>query len=138
MTTPHHTPSPVEAAREVIQAYLRTMERRDLATARTMLAPGFTMVFPGGRRFDTLEALVESSRRRYRSALKHFDRIDVADNGDGSCTAYVFGTLYGELLTGEKYEGIRYIDRFTVRDGRLVDMMVWNDMAEILGDKLKG
>ena len=27
-------------------------------------------------------------------------------------------------------------DRFTVADGRLVDQMVWNDMAEVLGAKL--
>ena len=50
---------------------------------------------------------------------------------------YCFGTLYGELLDGTPYSGIRFIDRFTVRDGKLVDQMVWNDMAEVLGPKLK-
>jgi hypothetical protein len=39
--------------------------------------------------------------------------------------------------SGEKYSGIRFIDRFTVRDGKLADQMVWNDMAEVLGEKLK-
>lgn len=34
------------------------------------------------------------------------------------------------------YAGIRFIDRFTVRDGKLVDQNVWNDMAEVLGAKL--
>jgi hypothetical protein len=46
---------------------------------------------------------------------------------------YCFGTLHGELLDGSPYEGVRFIDRFTVRDGRLADQMVWNDMAEVLG-----
>ena len=38
---------------------------------------------------------------------------------------------------GTPYSGIRFIDRFTVRDGKLVDQNVWNDMAEVLGAKLK-
>jgi hypothetical protein len=46
---------------------------------------------------------------------------------------YCFGTLYGELLDGTPYSGIRFIDRFTVKDGKLVDQNVWNDMGEVLG-----
>lgn len=126
-----------QAARDLVTTYLRTMEKRDLVAARAMHAPGFSMLFPGGKRYDTLEQLIEGSKTRYRRALKTFDRLDVADNGDGSFAVYVFGTLYGELLDGEPYSGIRYVDRFTVRDGMLVDQMVWNDMAEVLGAKLK-
>lgn len=92
-------------AEEIVRQYLAAMERRDLAAARALLAPGFHMVFPGARRFDTLEALVE----------------------------WGFGTLNGELLDGSSYSGIRFIDRFTVRDGKLADQNVWNDMAEVLG-----
>jgi hypothetical protein len=95
----------------VVRQYLDAMERRDLAAARSLLAPGFTMMFPGGKRFDSLEQLVESARKRY-------------------------GTLHGELLDGSPYSGIRFIDRFTVRSGKLVDQNVWNDMAEVLGAKL--
>ena len=46
---------------------------------------------------------------------------------------YYIGALHGELNDGSPYSGIRFVDRFTVRDGRLVDQMVWNDMAEVLG-----
>jgi hypothetical protein len=108
------------------------MERRDLAAAKALLAPGFWMLFPGGKRYDSLEALVEGARGRYRSARKTYERFDAA--GD---VVYCHGTLYGELLDGEAYSGIRFIDRFTVRDGKLVDQQVWNDMAEVLGAKLK-
>lgn len=103
------------------------MERRDLAAAKVLLAPGFHMIFPGGRRFDTLEALVDWAKTRYRSARKTCERFDVA--GD---VVYCFGTLYGELLDGRPYSDIRFIDRFTVRQGRLVDQQVWNDLAEAL------
>jgi ketosteroid isomerase-like protein len=112
---------------ETVKTYLAAMERRDLAAAKALLAPGFTMVFPGDRRFDTLEALVEFSKGRYRSARKTYERFDAC--GDA---VYCFGTLYGEWLDGTAYSGIRFIDRFTVRDGRLVDQQVWNDMGEKL------
>jgi hypothetical protein len=108
------------------------MERRDLAAAKRWLAPGFYMVFPGNRRFDTLERLVESAQGRYRSARKAYERFDCTES-----EVYCFGTLHGELLDGTPYSGIRFVDRFTVRDGKLVDQNVWNDMAEVLGAKLK-
>jgi hypothetical protein len=119
-------------AERVVRDYLGAMERRDLAAAKALLAPGFFMVFPGGARFDTLEQLVESARGRYRSAKKTYERFDAFEGG-----VYCFGTLYGELLDGTPYSGIRFVDRFTVRDGKLVDQQVWNDMAEVLGAKLK-
>ena len=121
---------------QVVRDYLAAMERRDLAAAKAMLAPGFAMVFPGDRRMGSLEELVESAKRRYRSALKDYERFDVAPASDGTSVVYCFGRLRGELLSGEPYSGIRFIDRFTVAGGKLVDQMVWNDMGEVLGSKL--
>ena len=105
-------------AEQVVREYLAAMERRDLVAARTSLAPGFFMVFPGGARFDSLEALVESARSRYRSAKKTYERFDTFDGG---------------VLDGTPYSGVRFIDRFTVRDGKLVDQRVWNDLAQTRG-----
>jgi ketosteroid isomerase-like protein len=113
-------------AETIVRQYLEAMERRDLAAAKSFLAPGFSMVFPGGRRFTALEELVEWAKGRYQRALKSYERFDVS--GD---TVYCYGTLHGELLDGKPYEGVRFIDRFTVRDGKLVDQNVWNDMGEL-------
>jgi len=113
-------------AETLVRQYLDAMERRDLAAAKSFLAPGFHMLFPGGQRFDTLEALVEWAKGRYRSARKNYERFDTAGE-----VVYCFGTLHGELLDGTPYERVRFIDRFTVRDGRLVDQQVWNDMGEM-------
>ena len=112
---------------DTVRSYLAAMERRDLAAARDHLAPGFQMIFPGGRRFDSLEALVEFAKGRYRSARKKYERFDTAGE-----VVYCFGLLSGERLDGTPYDGIRFIDRFTVRGGKLVDQQVWNDMAETL------
>jgi hypothetical protein len=117
---------------ETVRAYLDAMERRDLAAARRLLAPGFFMVFPGNKRFETLEQLVEAAKGRYRSARKTYERYETAGE-----TVYCYGTLHGELLDGSSYSGIRFIDRFTVIAGKLVDQNVWNDMAEVLGARLK-
>ena len=114
-----------------IRAYLDAMERRDLPAAQALLAPGFFMVFPGGRRFEALPALVEWAKPRYKRALKTYERFDVAPQPDGSAVVYCFGSLHGELNDGSTYAGIRFIDRFTVRDGKLADQMVWNDMGEV-------
>jgi ketosteroid isomerase-like protein len=142
-----HTCTPAHAARELVRNYLEAMERRDLTAASAMLAPGFRMVFPGGREFDSLSALVHAAKGRYRSANKRYERFDAlvtdtnreddAVTGNSpECVVYCYGMLYGELLSGETYDNIRFIDRFSVRDGKLIDQMVWNDMAEVLGSKL--
>ena len=57
------------------------------------------------------------------------ERTDVAP-GDGDTVVYNTGTLYGEWPDGTPFEGNRYVDRFVVRDGMIVQMDVWNDSAE--------
>jgi hypothetical protein len=39
------------------------------------------------------------------------------------------GTLHGERVDGKPLEGFRYIDRFVIRDGLIVDQLVWNDLV---------
>jgi hypothetical protein len=120
---------PLVLARDIVRAYLDTMEARDLPRAKRFLAPGFTMTFPGNQRFTELEAMIAWAKPRYRWVKKRYDRFDVAQ-GSTATHVYCFGTLYGEWNDGTAFEGIRFIDRFTVRAGKLVDQMVWNDMGE--------
>ncbi len=126
---PDTTPDPLVLARDVVRAYLDTMEARDLERAKRFLAPGFVMTFPGNQRFTELEALVAWSRPRYRWVKKRYDCFDAAPGQTGT-HVYCFGTLYGEWNDGAAFDGIRFIDRFTVRAGKLIDQMVWNDMGE--------
>jgi len=117
-------------AAATVRRFLDLMEARDLDGARALLAPGFTMVFPGDARFASLEELVAFARPRYRWVRKSYDRFDEAPGPDGAAV-YCFGTLSGEWPDGSGFAGVRFIDRFTVRDGRLVDQRVWNDLAEL-------
>lgn len=119
-------------AMNLVRRFLDIMEQRDLPAAKAMLAPGFEMTFPGDARMQTLEQLVQWARTRYAFVRKRYDVFDLAPGPDGSAVVYCFGTLYGELLSGKAFSGIRFIDRFTVANGLLVDQRVWNDMAEVL------
>lgn len=113
----------------IVRAFLDTMEARDLEGAKAFLADGFTMTFPGGGRFTTLDELIAWAAPRYRRVGKIYERYDVVPAGDGGIV-YCFGALHGEWPDGTPFEGIRFIDRFTVAGGKLVDQMVWNDLAE--------
>ncbi|MCT8973672.1 tautomerase family protein [Microbaculum marinisediminis] len=114
---------------DLVRAFLAAMEARDLDGARGFLADDFRMSFPGGAEFGRLEQLVEWARERYRFVRKTYDRFDVTADADGP-VVYCFGTLSGEWLDGAAFSGIRFIDRFAIRDGLLADQKVWNDLAE--------
>jgi hypothetical protein len=119
-------------ATRMVGDFLAAMEARDLGAARKMLAPGFAMTFPGGVRFGTLEELVAWARTRYRRVTKRYARFDELPSADGTGAriVYCFGTLHGAWPDGTTFDDVRFIDRFVVRDGLLVDQQVWNDLAE--------
>jgi phenylpyruvate tautomerase PptA (4-oxalocrotonate tautomerase family)/limonene-1,2-epoxide hydrolase len=114
---------------EVVKAYLSTMEARDLDGARQYLADGCRMTFPGGAVFASLEELVAWASPRYRRVRKVHERFDTAVDQDG-IVVHCHGTLEGQWPDGKPFSGIRFIDRFHVRDGLIVDQKVWNDLAE--------
>jgi len=113
---------------ERVTAFLMAMERRDLAHARTYLADEFVMSFPGSGELTSLEQLVEWGKDRYRFVKKTLFATDVAHRPDGA-TVIVHGTLRGEWPDGRAFSGVRFIDRFDVRNNQLVRQDVWNDLA---------
>lgn len=113
--------------------YLALLEERRLEEAKGMLAPAAEIVFPGpqgGARYAGLDELVQGAKGRYRWVKKRRDHFDVGRNERGDVVVNSYGTLYGENLAGMSFEGVRYIDRFTIRDGRILQQLVWNDLAE--------
>ena len=116
-------------AKAIVENFLRTVESRDLVRARAYLSPDFVMIFPGGRRFTALEELVAWSQTRGRGVRKVFERLDEV-SGDEEIVVYSFGTLEGHWPDGTPFAGIRFLDRFTLRGGRIVEQRVWNDMGE--------
>ncbi len=126
----HRNPAPAPAqAEDVIKAFLGAMEARDLDLAQTFLAPTFTMTFPGGVKFSALEELVSWSKDRYQRVTKTFDGFDTSHHGlDAVVTCH--GTLNGIWPNGDSFSGIRFMDRFTLSQGKIASQQVWNDLAE--------
>lgn len=122
-------------AKRVVEAFLEASMVPDPVRARTYMAQDVKITFTGGRPFADPAGTAAFNAARYRWVKKKFERTDVvAATGEGgdAVTVYNTGTLYGEWPDGEAFEGNRYVDRFVVRDGKIVRMDVWNDSAEIL------
>jgi phenylpyruvate tautomerase PptA (4-oxalocrotonate tautomerase family)/ketosteroid isomerase-like protein len=124
-----HPKAPPPAPEQLVRSFLAAMEKRDLAAAQALLADDFRMVFPGNARFDKLEDLLAWAAPRYRRIAKVYERFDTVP-GMEHAAVYCFGTLEGERPDGKPFAGVRFIDRFTVKAGRLQDQQVWNDLAE--------
>ena len=120
-------PERVDAA-DLVRRFLDFMQDRDLTNAAALLAPGFTMRFPGSQTLHRLEELVAFSRGRYKNVAKTYERFDASWTDHGAIV-YCFGTLYGHWLDGSAFEGIRFIDRFEVTEGLISRQDVWNDLA---------
>ncbi|MEJ2357582.1 MAG: nuclear transport factor 2 family protein [Deinococcales bacterium] len=116
-----------DAPERVVRAFLSALETRDLTAAGALLNPDVRMVFPGGVEHRNLDELVRDASERYRRVGKRIASVEVHDGGR---LVYVLGTLHGVDLTGTPFEGVRFIDRFEIAEGKIHRQDVWNDLAE--------
>jgi hypothetical protein len=115
-------------AGQLVWDFLTLFAERRYAEANAYLAPGCQMLFPGGAVFTDCTELPVRAASTYRWVKKVFERFDEHETPAGT-VVYNYGGLFGEWLDGEPFAGVRYIDRFLVRDGRIVDQKVWNDLC---------
>ena len=120
--------APVQPDR-IIRQFLDAMEQRDLVVASGFLDNDFEMVYPGNKRFQQLDELVAWAKTRYKSVQKTYEGFDSSFQGS-STTVTCFGTLSGTWLDGMPFESIRFIDRFTLENGKIKSQSVWNDLGE--------
>ena len=103
----------------------------DPEAAGTFMSSDVAITFTGGRKFAHPRETTAFNAKRYKWVKKRMERTDVAP-GIRETVVYNTGTLYGEWPDGTPFEGNRYVDRFVVRDGKIVQMDVWNDSAELI------
>ncbi len=118
-------------AASIVEKFLVASMVPDPETAARYVAEPLKLTFTGGRKFSHPRESTAFNARRYKWVKKAMERSDVAP-GVGETVVYNTGTLYGEWPDGTKFEGNRYVDRFVVRGGKIVQMDVWNDSAEWL------
>jgi hypothetical protein len=120
---------PRTSAEALVHRFLTLMEARDIDGMRPLIRVGAPIVFPGGIAFDSLDALFEGSRKRYRHVGKDFERFDSFVDAAGVTIVYCFGTLRGIFADGAPVPPARFIDRFEISDGIITRQDVWNDIA---------
>ena len=124
------TDETVQAA-DIIERFLIASMVPDPQTAARYISDELRITFTGGRKYRHPRETAAFNAKRYKWVKKKMERTDVVP-GNGETIVYNLGTLYGEWPDGTPFEGNRYVDRFVVRGGKIVQMEVWNDSAERL------
>lgn len=119
----------MEEADRLVRDYLTAVEARDLDRARRYLAEDAELIFPGGKRPKDLDQLVANSGGRYQKVAKRIGGVDVQPTARGAI-AYCHGELHGLWDDGAPFDGVRFVDRFEIIDGRIARQWVWNDAGE--------
>jgi ketosteroid isomerase-like protein len=122
-------------ATEIVRLFLEASMVPDPETAQRYIAPELVITFTGGRKYSRPRETAAFNAKRYKWVKKKMERFDVAPGQgefSGETVVYSTGTLYGEWHDGTPFDGNRYVDRFVVRNGKIVQMDVWNDSAERL------
>lgn len=117
------------SGKDLVVSFLTALEQRDLAKASSFLAPGTIMTFPGNNKFKSLDEVVAWAKGRYKFLRKTFQHFDEVERS-GVITVYCQGVLNGEGLDGKPIANVRFLDRFDIMGGKIVDQEVWNDLAE--------
>lgn len=120
-------------AQTLVESFLRTIMVPDPEGARAFVSPDLRIRFTGGREMRDPSECSSFNAGRYAWVKKRFEQTDVvAGATEAEAIVYNIGTLYGAWPDGTAFEGNRYVDRYIVRDGLIVQMDVWNDSAEWL------
>ena len=118
-------------AKHIVEEFLRIIMIPDPVSARAFASPQLRIRFTGAREMKDPTECSAFNASRYKWVKKKFEQTDVVAGGsDDEAIVYNIGTLYGEWLDGTPFEGNRYVDRYVVKHGLIVQMDVWNDSAE--------
>jgi len=118
-------------AKHIVQEFLRIIMIPDPVSARAFVSPQLRIRFTGASEMKDPTECSAFNASRYKWVKKKFQQTDVVAGGsDDEAIVYNIGTLYGEWLDGTPFEGNRYVDRYVVKHGLIVQMDVWNDSAE--------
>ena len=124
-----HPSEETDRAAAIVERFLEASMIPDPVLAATFIARNLDITFTGGRKYTHPRETAAFNATRYKWVKKRFERTDVVP-GNGETIVYNIGHLFGEWPDGTPFDGNRYVDRFVVRDGKIVKMDVWNDSAE--------
>lgn len=122
---------PGAQAAAVVEDFLRLIMVPDPVAASRHVDPQLRIRFTGGRPMSAPAECSAFNARRYAWVKKRLGPTEVVAGATADhAVVYSTGTLHGAWPDGTSFEGNRYVDRYVVRQGLIVDMQVWNDSAE--------
>ena len=100
-------------------------------TASALLAAARSLI-PGEGLADivAIDAGVGQTPELTARVCEAIERVEEAPLGE-TVAVWITGTLHGERPDGTPFEGVRFVDRFSVRAGQIERQDVWNDMGEM-------
>lgn len=113
---------------EMVREYLVASGERRMEEAGRYLDAAAIIIFPQGR-FGNLEEMAEGMKGRYLSIGKTHETWDVSTD-ESQTVVVTTGTLNGVNTHGIAFDGVRFCDRFVIRNGLIAEQHVWNDLAE--------
>lgn len=117
----------------LVDEYLRVLMIPDPTAARRLVSPELKIRFTGGREMSDPAQCAAFNAGRYGWVKKRFEGTEVVAGASlEQAIVYNRGTLYGVWPDGLAFESNRYVDRYVIRHGLIVQMDVWNDSAERL------
>jgi len=117
------------ASLELVREYLLAAAERRFQDASRLLDPHALLVFPQGR-FAGLEEMAAAMSSRYHSIAKTHQTWDIVASETEATILVTTGTLHGVNVHDVPFDGVRFCDRFVIRDGLIAEQHVWNDLAE--------
>lgn len=120
-----------ESNAQLIRDYLAAMQSDDIAKVKSLSGPNATLEYPGAMRFDSPESLLQWSKGRHKGVRHKIDVIDQLAQGDDTII-YASGTLEGTWNDDNTFSDIRFIYRFCVSSGVVVETRLWSDVADTL------
>jgi ketosteroid isomerase-like protein len=113
----------------IVSKFLAESMKPDPIAAAAYMSKDVQITFTGNRAMANAAVITAFNADRYKWVKKSMDQFDWMEREDHT-VVYSNGTLYGEWLDGRSFAGNRYLDRFEVKNGKIVRMDVWNDSAE--------
>jgi len=114
---------------DIARDFLDALDRRDLGAATALLAPQFGMRVTGGHRFTSLADFANYAATRYAAMRKSGRQYDACDAALG-VVVYAHGTMSGEWRDGGQFQDVRWVDRFLIQNGRIMELQTLSEIGE--------
>jgi hypothetical protein len=120
-----------DEARSVVRAFILAVNERNVEAARAATGPGLKMTFPGNTVMHSIDEFFTWVAGRSPKSAYLYDTVDVLEDRD-ALVAYASGSVVGETVSGLSFSGVRVIDKFVIRNGKVVEKEAWSDMADFM------